>query len=74
VVQPLGSLFIALTKNTSVATVIGVPEIIYRTDSLNTSLSEPLWLFAGAGVAYLILTLPSGLVVGWIERRVAIVR
>ncbi len=74
VVQPLGSLFIALAKNTSVATVIAVPELMYQTDSLNTTLSEPLWLFAGAGVAYLLLTLPAGVLVGVLERRVAIIR
>ena len=74
VVAPLGSLFIALTKNSSIASVISVPEISKLADNLNTDTARPLQVFAGAAVAYLILTLPSGFVVGAIERRLAFKR
>ena len=74
VVAPLGSLFIALTKNSSIASVISVPEISKLADNLNTDTARPLQVFAGAAVAYLILTLPSGFVVGALERRLAFKR
>ena len=74
VVAPLGSLFIALTKNSSIASVIAVPEISKLADNLNTDTARPLQVFAGAAVAYLILTLPSGFVVGALERRLAFKR
>ena len=74
VVAPLGSLFIALTKNSSIASVISVREISKLADDLNTDTARPLQVFAGAAVAYLILTLPSGFVVGALERRLAFKR
>lgn len=74
VVAPLGSLFIALTKNSSIASVISVGEISKLADNLNTDTARPLQVFAGAAVAYLILTLPSGFLVGALERRLAFKR
>ncbi|HUP87143.1 MAG TPA: amino acid ABC transporter permease [Acidimicrobiales bacterium] len=74
VVAPLGSLFIALTKNTSIASVIAVPELSKLADNLNTDTARPLPVFAGAAIGYLILTMPSGFLVGILERRVAIKR
>lgn len=74
VVAPLGNLFIALTKNSSVASVISVLEITEVADRLNTATARPIPVFLGAAAAYLVLTLPSGWAVGAIERRVAIKR
>jgi glutamate transport system permease protein len=74
VVPPLGNLFIALTKNTSLASLISVGELLYRTDQVNTATAQPLAVLTGVAVAYLILTLPSGLLFGAIERRVAVRR
>lgn len=74
VVAPLGSLFIALTKNSSIASVISVGEISKLADNLNTDTARPLQVFAGAAVAYLLLTLPSGFLVGAVERRLAFKR
>jgi glutamate transport system permease protein len=74
VVQPIGNIWIALVKNTAVASFIAVPELIYRTSQLNTAESQPVPIFIGAALGYLMLTLPSGVVLGFIERRVAIKR
>ena len=74
VVAPLGSLFIALTKNTSVAFSISVIEISGVADRLNTDTARPIPVFIGAACAYLILTLPSGAIVGSLERRLAVRR
>src|SRR5688572_19262731 len=64
VVAPLGNLFIALTKNSSVASVISVLELTEVADRLNTSTARPIPVFLGAAVAYLVLTMPSGWAVG----------
>ena len=74
VVAPLGSLFIALIKNSSIALVIAVEELVFLTDSLANETAQPIPVYLGAAAAYLILTVPSGIVVGVIERRVAIKR
>ena len=74
VVAPLGNVFIALTKNSSVASVIAVADITKVADDLNTATARPVPVFLGAAVAYLLLTLPSGFLFGAIERRVAVKR
>jgi glutamate transport system permease protein len=74
VVAPLGNLFIALTKNSSVASVISVLEITEVADRLNTATARPIPVFLGAAAAYVVLTLPTGWAVGAVERRVAIKR
>ena len=74
VVGPIGNLFIALTKNSSIASVIAVADITKVADNLNTETAQPVPVFLGAAVAYLLLTLPSGWLFGAIERRVAVKR
>jgi glutamate transport system permease protein len=74
VVQPIGNIWIALVKNTAVASFIAVPELIYRTGQVNTAESDPIPIFVGAAIGYLMLTLPSGALLSVIERRVAIKR
>ena len=74
VVAPLGGLFIALIKNSSIAALISVKELVYRTDELADATAQVIPVFLGAAVAYLLLTIPSGLAIGALERRVAIRR
>ena len=74
VVQPLGNLFIACTKNSAVAYTIGVVELTGTADRLGNEAAQSVATLFAAGVGYLALTLPAGLVVGLIERRVAIKR
>jgi glutamate transport system permease protein len=74
VVAPLGSLFIALIKNSSIAALIAVPELVYRTDALSNDTARPIPVFLGAAVAYLLLTIPSGFAIRAIEERAAIKR
>jgi glutamate transport system permease protein len=74
VVAPLGSLFIALIKNSSIAFIISVPELVFRTDSLANDTARALPVFVGAAVAYLCMTIPSGFAWAALERRVAIKR
>lgn len=74
VVGPIGNLFIALIKNSSIASVISVFELTKRVNDLNTQVASTIPIFLGAAVAYLLLTLPSGFLVGYIERKVSIKR
>jgi len=74
VVQPLGSIFIALIKNSALATIISVSNLGKTADALVTQTAEYVPIYLGTAVAYLLLTLPSGQAVGWLERKVAIRR
>ncbi len=74
VVGPIGSLFIALTKNTSIASVISVLELSKAAENLITDTAQPFPVLIGSGIAYLLLTLPAGFAFGALERRVAFKR
>jgi glutamate transport system permease protein len=74
VVPPLGSLFIALTKNSSIAFLISVTELTGTADKLTTDTARPIPIFLGAAVGYLLLTLSASALLGPLERRVAIKR
>ena len=74
VVPPLGSVFIALIKNSSLALVIGVQELTFEANHLAHETARAIPVYLGAAIAYLLLALPSGWVVAVIERKVAIKR
>ncbi|MBA2608705.1 MAG: amino acid ABC transporter permease [Actinobacteria bacterium] len=74
VVAPIGSLFIALIKNSSIASVIAVEELVFRTDALSNQTARGIPIFIGAVIAYLAMTIPSGFAFAALERRVAIKR
>jgi len=74
VVAPLGSVFIALIKNSAIAGFFTVLDIFGFAEGLVNANAQPFPILAGAGVAYLILSLPSGWAVGVLERRMAIKR
>jgi glutamate transport system permease protein len=71
VVGPLGGLFIALTKNSSIAAIISVSELVFRTDNLANETARAVPVYLGAAVAYLLVTIPSGVAFRALERRVA---
>jgi glutamate transport system permease protein len=71
VVPPLGSLLIALIKNSALAFTISVVELTGAADKLNTDTGQFAAYF-GAAAGYLILTLPIGYAVSRLERRVAV--
>jgi glutamate transport system permease protein len=74
VVAPLGSVFIALIKNSSLASLVSVAELTFEADRLNTHTARPIPVFLGAAAAYLVLALPAGWLVGQLERRTAVKR
>lgn len=74
VVAPLGNLFIALIKNSSIAYTISVVELTGATYRVSNQGAEFFPPFLAAAAAYLLLTLPSGWALGFIERKVAVRR
>lgn len=74
-VVPLGNTLIALTKNTTVAVVIGVNELAYILKKITEDDPGKLNLgFLVTGLLFVALTLPMGLAIGSIGRRVAVKR
>ena len=74
-ITPLGNTLIALTKNTTVATAIGVAEI----SGLQKTMTEdridlilPIVVIVALG--FVIITLPMGLATSWLSGRLAVKR
>lgn len=74
VVQPVGNVLIALVMNTSLFAAVGIVELTAAANKTNLIHAQPIPIFVGAGVTYMVLALLIGLGTGWLERRVAIVR
>ncbi|WP_340557313.1 amino acid ABC transporter permease [Streptomyces sp. GSL17-111] len=75
VVAPLANVLIALTKNTTVAAAIGVAEAALLMKEMIENESDAILLvFAVFAFGFIVLTLPTGLVLGWLSKRVAVKR
>ncbi|MBF0663331.1 MULTISPECIES: amino acid ABC transporter permease [unclassified Rhodococcus (in: high G+C Gram-positive bacteria)] len=74
VIAPLGSVLIALTKNSTIASVIGVSEASLL---MKTMIENEAAIFAIGGIfalGFVILTLPTGLLFGWLSKRFEVAR
>jgi glutamate transport system permease protein len=70
VIGPLGSVMIALIKNTTIAAAIGVPEAFYTMrNQLQSHGDIVIPIFAGYALFFIVLTLPTGLMFGWMAKR-----
>ena len=75
VVPPLINVFIALTKNTSVAGGFFVIELFAAAGvGINERGDEVIAILLAVAVFYLIVTIPLGFIAGRVEKRVAILR
>ena len=75
VVPPLLNVFIALAKNTSVASGFATVELMAAGRRLGVANpADNLWILAGVALGYLVITIPSGIAAGVVERKVAIAR
>jgi len=72
-IPPLGTLLIALLKNTSLASTITVAELLFQADFVGNRTFNPNMLLI-AGAIYIALTLPTGALIGMVEQRWAIKR
>jgi glutamate transport system permease protein len=74
-ITPLGNTLIALTKNTTVATAIGVAEISGLMKTMQEFRPDLiLQIFLIVAVGFVILTLPVGLLTTYLSRRLAVKR
>ncbi len=75
VVPPLINVFIALTKNTSVAGGFFVVELFATARQLtNNNGQAVIPILVGVAIFYLVITVPLGLIAGRIEKKVRVLR
>lgn len=74
VIPPLGNIAIALVKNTSLASTIGVAELLYAAEIVESRTFRAQEAFVAATILYLTLTIPLGFVVNALERRLVVAR
>ncbi|MFL0274911.1 amino acid ABC transporter permease [Mycobacterium sp. SMC-19] len=74
VIIPLGSVLIALTKNTTLASAIGVAEAALLMKSMTENTAALLGVGAVFAAGFVVLTLPLGLLFGYLDRRWAVSR
>ena len=72
-IPPLGNLFVALIKNTSLASTVAVPELLHQAEVVEGRTFSPN-VFLIAGLMYLILTVPMGGLVNLLEQRLSLAR
>jgi ABC-type amino acid transport system permease subunit len=74
VVSPLGGLWVALVKNSSIASIIAVKDLAFVSDVLTQETARAIPIFLGTSIAYLLITIPSGVLIEALDRRMAIRR
>ena len=74
VIGPLGSVLIALTKNTTIASAIGVAEAALLMKEMVENEAALLLISGIFAAGFVILTLPLGLFFGWMSKRLAVAR
>jgi glutamate transport system permease protein len=74
VVGPLTNVLIALTKNTTVAAAIGVAEAAVLMKDMIEKEAQLMLIAAIFAFGFVCLTLPTGLLLGWVGKKVAVKR
>lgn len=75
VIGPLASVLIALTKNTTIAAAIGVSEAALLMKEMIENEAHLLFLIFGVtALGFVLLTLPTGLILGRVATKVAVKR
>lgn len=72
IIPPLGNIGIALVKNTSLASTIGVAELLYAAEIVESRTFRAEEAFLAATMLFLLLTIPLGIVVNALERRMLV--
>lgn len=76
VIPPLGNVLIAMIKNSAIVGAFGVGGDLFNVGAVLTSARGfgALPVLTGVAIAYLLITIPAGILLGVIERKVAIKR
>ncbi|MFD6245036.1 amino acid ABC transporter permease [Streptomyces roseolus] len=74
-ITPLANVLIALTKNTTVAAAISAAEAAFLMKEMIENEADALFAVFGIfAFGFILLTLPTGLVLGWAAKRLAVKR
>lgn len=74
-VVPLGNTFIAMCKNTTVASVIGVADVSGMMKTMTEDRPDLMvWIILLVGAIFVVLTLPAGLAITHFGRKLAVKR
>lgn len=73
-VAPLANVLIALTKNTTIAATIGVAEASLLMKDMIEREAQLVPIAGIFALGFILLTLPTGLLLGWVSKRVAVQR
>lgn len=74
VIIPLGSVLIALIKNTTIASAIGVAEAALLMKEMIENTAALLTVGSIMALGFIVLTLPVGLFFGWLGKKLAVAR
>ncbi|MFR9751772.1 amino acid ABC transporter permease [Nocardia sp. 004] len=74
VIAPLGSVLIALTKNSTIASAIGVAEAATLMAKMTETEAAILAIGTIFALGFVVLTLPTGLFFGWLAKRYEVAR
>ncbi|QKW09555.1 amino acid ABC transporter permease [Streptomyces sp. NA04227] len=74
VIGPLANVLIALTKNTTVAAAIGVAEAALLMKEMIENEAQTVLIGLVFAFGFVVLTLPMGLFLNWLAKRVAVKR
>ncbi|MBW8483585.1 amino acid ABC transporter permease [Actinomadura parmotrematis] len=73
-IAPLGSTLIAMIKNSTVVSVAGYIESAGQMKQMFDDYGATLPIFLGFAAAFMVLTLPAGLLTSYLAKRLAVVR
>ncbi|HZE31873.1 MAG TPA: amino acid ABC transporter permease [Actinoallomurus sp.] len=74
VVAPLGSVYIAMIKNTTIALAAGYFEASAQMKQMFDTYGGTIPIFVGFAIGFMVLTLPTGFFFGWLSKRLAVAR
>jgi ABC-type amino acid transport system permease subunit len=74
VIPPLGNIGIALVKNTSLAATIGLADLLFAAEIIESRTFRAEEAFGAVALLYLTLTVPLGIAVNWLEQRLLVAR
>lgn len=69
VIPPLGNEFIAMLKDSSLVSVIGMEELVRKAQIIVTRSYRPTETWLEVGLIFLLMTIPFTRLVSWLERR-----
>lgn len=64
-------LYVTELKNTSLASVIAVDEILHKSSAISSVTYRPLEIYTTVAVAYLAIVIPFSLLAAWTEKRMS---